>query len=94
MMDLDPAAVEAAAKAMWDREHAPRGSEWGTLKYASVRHRDLASQAIEAAYPFIAAAVERRTADAIAADIERRLTHPIALICADTARSFPKPVTV
>ena len=78
MMDLDPAAVEAAAKAAADAISPPKDYEEydRTTKTFIWRHDERNREVVAAAYPIIAAAVARATADAIADRIKARKPGP------------------
>jgi hypothetical protein len=67
-MDLDPAAVEAAALAI-SGYNAAQWQRWKDTTHGQ-RYRLDAEIALETAYPIIAASVARATADAIADKIE------------------------
>jgi hypothetical protein len=73
VMDLDPAAVEAAAKARYDSAYPDTITitSWEAMPdYNKDVYRKHAMTVLTAAYPIIAASVERATADAIADKIE------------------------
>jgi hypothetical protein len=75
-MDLDPAAVEAAERALCNRfrAHPLTDEEWGMicreLGVGKTVQAEPARIAVEAAFPIIAAQVALATADAIADKIE------------------------